>query len=136
SMAASLMIGLALVTLVTMLAQGIRSSFYGAVNKIWNTDYAVSAQNNFDPIPIAMEVPLRNTPGVRSVVGIRSGDSRAFGATHSVSGVGPGAGNVFRLDWTQGSQAVLNDLGARGAVVDKDFAKTHHLSIGSPIPVL
>src|SRR5207253_2348749 len=35
-----------------------------------------------------------------------------------------------------GSQKVLNDLGADGAVVDKDFAKTHHLALGSPIPVL
>jgi putative ABC transport system permease protein len=136
SMAASLMIGLALVTLVTMLAQGIRSSFFGAVNRIWNTDYAVTAQNNFDLIPISMEGPLERTPGVKIVAGIRSGDSRAFGATHSVSGVGPGAGTVFRLDWKQGSQASLDNLGRDGAVVDKDFAKTHHLTLGSPIPVL
>jgi putative ABC transport system permease protein len=136
SMAASLMIGLALVTLVTMLAQGIRSSFFGAVNRIWSTDYAVTAQNNFDPIPTAMEGPLRRTAGVQTVVGVRSGDSRAFGATHSVSAVGPGAGSVFRLDWTKGSPGVLNDLGPDGAVIAKDFAKKHHLTIGSPIPLL
>jgi len=136
STAAALMIGLALVTLVTFLAAAIRHSFYDAVNKIWQTDYAVTAQNNFDLIPTSIEAPLRKTPGVKVVVGVRSGDSRAFGATHSVSGVGPGSSQVFTLDWTQGSQKVLDTLGADGAFVDKNFAKDHNLSLGSPIPVL
>jgi putative ABC transport system permease protein len=136
STAAALMIGLALVTLVTMLAQGIRASFFGAVDKIWDTDYAVTAQNNFDLIPTAMEEPLRRTPGVQTVVGVRSGESRAFGGERSVSAVGPGASRVFRLDWTEGSPAVMDTLGANGAFVDKDFAKNHDLTIGSPIPLL
>ncbi len=53
SSAAALMIGLALVTLVAMLAAGIRSTFFGAVDALWKTDYAVTAENNFSPIPIA-----------------------------------------------------------------------------------
>ncbi|MDQ1457810.1 MAG: putative transport system permease protein, partial [Actinomycetota bacterium] len=48
STAAALMIGLALVTLVAVLAAGITSSFRGAVENIWqNADYAITAQNNF-----------------------------------------------------------------------------------------
>jgi putative ABC transport system permease protein len=136
STAAALMIGLALVTLVAMLAQGIRASFFGAVNKIWTTDYAVTAQNNFDPISLAVENSLRKTPGVQAVVGVRTGESRAFGAKHSVSGIAPGGSRVFRLDWTQGSPSVLDTLGANGAFVDKNFAKDHHLGLGSPIPLL
>src|SRR6185312_13832972 len=54
STAAALMIGLALVTLVAVLAAGITSSFRSAVNEIWhNADYAITAQNNFSPIPIS-----------------------------------------------------------------------------------
>src|SRR5262249_36089573 len=119
STAAALMIGLALVTLVAMLAQGIRASFFGAVDKIWQTDYAITAQNNFDPIPISVEQPLKQVPGVKAVVGVRFGDSRAFGATHQLSGISPGASQVFNIDWTQGSQSVLDTLGANGAFVDK-----------------
>ena len=63
STAAALMIGLALVTLVAMLASGIRSSFFDAVNKLAQGDYAVTAQNNFDPIPVATENPIRATRG-------------------------------------------------------------------------
>ena len=51
STAAALMIGLALVTLVATLAAGITSTFRGAVNDIFTSDYAITAQNNFSPIP-------------------------------------------------------------------------------------
>ena len=45
------MIGLALVTLVATLAAGITSTFRGSVDKIFVSDYAITAQNNFSPIP-------------------------------------------------------------------------------------
>ncbi|MGZ4256204.1 MAG: ABC transporter permease [Gaiellaceae bacterium] len=136
SSAAALMIGLALVTLVAMLAQGIRSTFFDAVDALWNTDYAVTAQNNFSPIPISDEAPLRHVAGVRDVVGVRAGDARILGARHSLSAVDPGASRVFNVSWTQGSQAVLESLGTTKAFLDKSFADKHHLSVGSTVRVL
>jgi putative ABC transport system permease protein len=136
STAAALMIGLALVTLVTMLASAIRSSFFGAVDKIWITDYAVTAENNFDLIPLAISAPLRTTPGVKAVVGVRFDQARIFGSNRSLSAIDPGGSHVFELDWTKGSQATFDTLGANGAFVDKDFAKNHDLSVGSKIPVV
>ena len=53
STASALMIGLALVTLVSVLAAGITTTFRGAVNDLWVSGYAITAQNNFSPIPIA-----------------------------------------------------------------------------------
>ena len=67
------MIGLALVTLVGMLAASIRSSFFDAVDKIWITDYAVTAQNNYSPIPVSVTEPLRGVPSATNVVGVRAG---------------------------------------------------------------
>jgi putative ABC transport system permease protein len=136
STAAALMIGLALVTLVAMLAQGIRASFFGAVNKIWTTDYALTADDNFSPIPVALSAPLRRVPGAEQVVGVRFGDSRVFGSKESLSAIDPGASRVFKLDWTEGSQSVLDTLGTGSAFVDKDFAKKHHLRVGSTVRVL
>src|SRR4029450_6803359 len=43
----------------------------------------------------------------------------------------PPASRIFRIDWKEGSDAVLERLGANGAFVDDGFAKSHHLSIGS-----
>jgi putative ABC transport system permease protein len=136
STAAALMIGLALVTLVAMLAAGIRASFFDAVDKLWATDYAVTAENNYSPIPISVEKPIREVPGVKAVVGVRTGEAKIFGKRHGLTGVGPGASTVFRLDWTEGSQAVMDNLSKEGAFVDKDFAKDHSLHLGSPIQLL
>ncbi len=136
STAAALMIGLALVTLVTMLASAIRASFFGAVDKIWTADYAVTAQNNFDLIPIAIDQTLRKAPGVHNVVGVRWGDMRAYGSKNSLTGMNPGASSVISLDWKEGSQSVLDSLGPSGAFVDKDYAKKHDLKLGSQIQVL
>src|SRR5213075_490464 len=51
STASALMIGLALVTFVALFAQGLRSPFEDAVNKLFVGDYAVTATNNFTPFP-------------------------------------------------------------------------------------
>jgi putative ABC transport system permease protein len=136
SNAGALMIGLTLVTLVTMLATSIRASFFGAVNKIWIADYAVTAENNFDLIPTAIDRALRKAPGVHNVMGVRSGEMRAFGAKHSLSAIQPGGSHIFLLDWTAGSQKTFDTLGPRGAFTDKDFAKKHHLVLGSKFRIL
>jgi putative ABC transport system permease protein len=137
STASALMIGLALVTLVALLAAGIVSSFRGAVNDIWrNADYAITAQNNFTPIPIAAsEAVAKDTPGVVSVSDVRAGEALAYGNKIAITGVNPPASKVFNLDWTEGSASVLANLGEDGAFVDKDYAKSHHLEIGSPVPL-
>jgi putative ABC transport system permease protein len=136
STASALMIGLALVTLVSLLAAGIVSSFRGAVKDIWrNADYAVTAQNNFTPIPIAASEAVKKTPGVTSVADVRAGEALAFGHKIAITAVNPPAEQVFNLDWTEGSASVLGSLGDDGAFVDKDYAKSHHLEIGSPVPL-
>ncbi|HZT45321.1 MAG TPA: FtsX-like permease family protein [Gaiellaceae bacterium] len=136
SNAGALMIGLTLVTLVTMLATAIRASFFGAVDKIFIADYAVTAENNFDLIPSTIGDTLRRAQGVHDVVGVRSGEARFLNGKHQFTAVDPGGSHIFRLDWTQGSQAVLDRLGPNGAFTDKDYAKKHHLSVGSTVSVL
>jgi putative ABC transport system permease protein len=136
SSAAALMIGLTLVTLVTMLATSIRASFFGAVDKIFIADYAVTAQNNFDLIPAAIGQSLRQKPGVHDVVGVRVGDMRILGKRNTLSAVEPGGSRIFRLDWTKGSPATLDTLGPNDAFTDKDYAKKHDLSLGSKVQIV
>ena len=136
STASALMIGLALVTLVSLLAAGIVTSFRSAVKDIWrNADYAITAQNNFNPIPIAASEAVKKTPGVIEVSDVRAGEALAFGNKIAITAVNPPAAHVFNLDWTKGSSAIMADLGEDGAFVDKDYADSHHLDIGSPVPV-
>jgi putative ABC transport system permease protein len=134
STASALMIGLALVTLVAVIAAGITKSFRGAVNDLWISGYAITAQNNFDPIPIAAGNAAAKTPGVQAVANVRIGDGLIFKKVHQATAVNPGAAQIFRMKWLHGgSNAVMAQLGAHGAFVDDGFAKSHHLTLGSPL---
>jgi len=135
STAAALMIGLALVTLVAVLASGIISSFKGAVNDLFTGDFAITAENNFSPIPISVGDAAATAPGVIAIGNVRAGDAKVFGSREQVTAVNPGMGQVISMTWTKGSPAVFSQLGADGAIVAKGYAKDHRLDLGSPIDV-
>jgi ABC-type antimicrobial peptide transport system permease subunit len=119
---------------VATLAAGIIQSFRGAVDNIWtNADYAITAQNNFDPIPIAAANAAAGAPGVQAVANVRTGDARAFNKNFFATAVNPVGGTMFKLEWKEGSQAVFSQLGADGAFTDDGYAKRHNLHVGSPI---
>ena len=73
------MIGLALVTLVAVLAAGITTTFKGAVNDLWISGYAITAQQTFSPLPIAAGNAAAKTPGVEAIANVRGGDAQVFG---------------------------------------------------------
>jgi putative ABC transport system permease protein len=134
STASALMIGLALVTLVAVIAAGITKSFRGAVDDLWISGYAITAQNNFDPIPIAAGNAAARTPGIQAIANVRGGDALIFRKVHQATAVNSGASQIFNIKWLDGgSNAVIARLGANGAFVDDGFAKSHHLKIGSPV---
>jgi putative ABC transport system permease protein len=135
STASALMIGLALVTLVSVLAAGLKSTFESSVNQLFSADYALTATNNFSPVSIASAQALQKVPGVQVVSGVRAGRGRAFGGEIGVSGVSPDISKVIRVKWQAGSPAVPNELGQSGAFVSKEYAKELHLHAGSPITV-
>jgi len=131
STASALMIGLALVTLVAVLAAGIISTFRSAVDDLWkNADYALTAQNNFSPMPVSVAAAAAKAPGVEAVGNVRAGQAKAFGNVYNATAVNPAAGRIFSIDWKDGSDAVLARLGADGAFVD-GFASDHGLKVGS-----
>jgi putative ABC transport system permease protein len=134
STASALMIGLALVTLVSVLAAGIVSSFKGSVNDLWrNADYAITAQNNFSPIPIAASEAVAKTPGVTAVGNVRGGEAFIFGEGRNLTAVDPPTAEMFSIEWKQGSSAVPRTLGDNGAFVDDGFAEDHGLRLGSRV---
>jgi putative ABC transport system permease protein len=133
STAAALMIGLALVTTVAVLAQGLKSQFEDAVKAEFHADYALTSQNGFLPTGVGSADALRASHVATVVSGVRAGDGRVFGKSLQVAGVEPGISKVLALKWVDGSNDSLDGLGLHGAIVDKDYAKSHKLSVGSPI---
>jgi putative ABC transport system permease protein len=135
STAAALMIGLALVTTVAVLAQGLRDSFEGAVTSEFHADYALTSQDTVTPTSTDAADALARSGIATAVASVRAGDGRAFGSDIQVTGVDPSLSRMLRLNWKVGSDASLATLGADGAIVDKGFAKDHHLTVGSPVRV-
>jgi putative ABC transport system permease protein len=135
STASALMIGLTLVTLVATLASGIVASFSRAVNDLFVGDYAITAQNNFSPIPIDAAEAAAKAPGVTAVGNVRTGEVRIFKSNEFGTAADPGTAQVIDMKWTEGSQAVFSQLGKDGAFTDKDYAKDHDLHVGSKVNV-
>ena len=133
STASALMIGLALVTFVAILGQGIRSSFESAVNQLFTGDYALTSTNTFTPLTVDAEKALSKAPNVTAIAAIRAGSGRYLGSTGDLTAAEPSLATVIRLDWKEGSTSVPSELGADGAFVDDKYAKKHHLHIGSPV---
>jgi len=133
STASALMIGVTLVTLVSVLAAGLKTRFEDSVNKIFTADYALTSENGFTPTSIASEKALEHVPGVTVVSGVRAGEGKAFGQRIGVTAVEPNIGKVIDVDWQTGGASTPARLGSTGAFVSKDYAKSHHLVVGSPI---
>ncbi len=133
STAAALMIGLALVTLVATLAAGIVTSFRDAVNDLFTGDYAITAQNNFSPIPIDAAEAVAGVRGVTAVGNVRTGEALVSGDVQFVTAVDPGMADVISMDWAEGSQDVIRTLGMDGAFVDDGYAEDNGLRVGSEL---
>jgi putative ABC transport system permease protein len=131
STAAALMIGLALITFVAIVGQGLRSSFVDAVDKQFIGDYAVLSSGN--PITEKTARAAAQAPGVEAVSEIRQGSARVFGKTVDVNGVDGNLTKVVDMTWKRGSDAVPGRLGRNGAFVAEDYAASHDLTVGSPL---
>jgi putative ABC transport system permease protein len=64
---------------------------------------------------------------------VRTGEVRAFDDTIFATAVDPTAEDLIALEWKDGSQEVLANLGDGGAFVDDGYADDHDLEVGSTI---
>jgi putative ABC transport system permease protein len=134
--ASALMIGLALVTFVTVLAQGIRSSWGSTVRKQVSADYILTTTSGWDSFSPAASAAIARAPGVEAVSSVRSAPVRLGDSQTSVSGLDTATvSRFFHFTWVDGSNAALARLGGDGAIVLKNFAKDHHLHVGSSFDV-
>jgi len=135
STASALMIGLALVTLVSVLAAGLKANFNNTVNALFKGNYAVTATDNFSPFTAAPLAAIAKVPGVNVVSGVRAGQARAFGSNLQLTGISGDISKVISAKWTAGSQETPSQLGSNGVIVSKNYAKDHKLSVGSPLRI-
>jgi putative ABC transport system permease protein len=135
--AAALMIGIALVTFVAVLANGMKASNRGAIEEQIAADYVVTSQDGFTPFVAGAGDAAADAPGVEVATSVRAEVGKVAGVDKYVTGIEPDKiASVYNFDWEDGSDDVLGRLGEFDAIVDKDFAEDHGLSLGSRFRLL
>ncbi len=132
STAAALMIGLALVSFVTVFAAGIRGSIDDAIDQTFVGDLILSNDDGFSDIPVGTVDQVAGIDGIEVASPLRYTQDR-------IEGVGDGyltlvdpatAAEVLTLDWQDGSQQLLTDLGPTDAVIDEQWGTDNGIGVG------
>ncbi len=136
--AAALMIGLALVTFVTIFAAGLKGSIASAVDRNFQGELVIQNSDGFSPIPSLAAATARSVPGVRTVSSLRITQAKVDGiGTERISALDPRTANqVLTLDWKQGSPATLRGLRSGQAILDDAFASSNGLGVGDSLKML
>ncbi|MDG9703129.1 ABC transporter permease [Streptomyces sp. DH37] len=131
--AAALMIGLTLITGLTVIASSVQKGIDKMATESLRADYVVSMAN-YLPLSPEIERTLAEQDGVTAVSPMRHSPSRVGGDYMPLTGVdGEDFGKLVELDFVQGSFA---DLGGESVIVDTGTAKAHGWRTGSVLEVL
>jgi putative ABC transport system permease protein len=135
--AASLMIGIALVTFVATLAAGMRDSNRKAIEDQIAADLIITSEDGYSPFAADAGVAARSASGTQIVTDVREEVARVAGSARNVTAIEPDKiASGYNFDWRGGSSdATLAQLGANGAIVDSEFAKDNDLAIGDDLEV-
>jgi putative ABC transport system permease protein len=135
--AAALMIGLALVTFIAVLSNGMKQSNRRAIERQVKSDYMITSQNGFEAISLEAGDAAARAPVVRLASSVRADIGKVAGSGQQVTGIDPETiTRVYRFDWKKGSDSVAENLGPHGAIVDEKFADSKNLSLGSRFKLL
>jgi putative ABC transport system permease protein len=128
--AAALIIGVALVTGVSVLASSIRASVREIFGKQFHGDYVVSVNNfGFGGLSPMLAEDLNKLPEVGTATGIGINFVKENNKGKTVTVVDPKTvGGVFDLGFIAGK---VEDLTPQGVLISKDKAKSAHLGLGS-----
>ena len=137
--ASALMIGVALVVLVAIFAAGLRATIDEGIDDQVRAATIVTHEDGFSPLPQGLTERLAEVDGVTAVSAMRFETGQVIGAssTSTFTGIDPGtAQEVLSLEWEQGSDATLGELGARDVVLPVEFANGRELAVGDELEVL
>jgi putative ABC transport system permease protein len=135
--AAALMIGLALVTFVTVFAAGLKSTVAQVVEENFAGGLVIQNSDGFSPIPAGAARLAAKVPGVESVQTIRSAKAKLIGdGGVEVTAPSPGIEGSVKVEWKRGGPPVLRNLGDGQAIVSDSFASSHGFTVGDSFRLL
>jgi putative ABC transport system permease protein len=130
--AAALMIGIALVSFIATLTNGMKASNREAIEEQVIADYVVTSLDGYTPFVAAAGDALAASTVPELVTSVRSDAGQVNGDTAEIGGIDPDKiAEAYLFDWREGNDAVLATLGTKNAVVSKNFAEDHDITVGS-----
>jgi putative ABC transport system permease protein len=133
--AAALMIGIALVTFVSVLANGLRVSNSDAIERQIQSDLIVTSQDGYSEFPAAVGDAVEGAEGVESVSNVRQDIAEIAGNGGNLTGLDERINEVYDFRWDQGTDDLLTQLGADGAVIPSNVADDKNLAVGDTFTV-
>jgi putative ABC transport system permease protein len=136
--AAALMIGLALVTFVTVFSAGLKGSVAQVVDENFAGGLVIQNSDGFSPIPNGTAVAARKVPGVDQVATIRSAQAKLVGngAGAAVSAPTRDIEAAVRIEWEEGGPSDLRNLADDQAILADSFASENDLEVGDRFRLL
>ena len=132
--ASALMVGVALVSLITIIAGSAKASIRDTLGTTLRADFVVSTDRlGFGGFSSGLSQKVSLLPEVYRTTGVRFGPAEVAGETHFISGANPRAIEaMWAMDVVGGS---LDDLSDTGIAVSQGAADAHGWRVGDPVSV-
>ena len=133
--AAALMIGIALVTFISVLANGLRVSNSDAIERQIQSDLIVTSQDGYSEFPAAVGDAVADVGGIETVSNVRQDIAQIDGDGANLTGLDDQISAVYDFRWEDGSDEVLTQLGDDGALLPHNVAEDRDLAVGDSFTV-
>ncbi len=135
---AALMIGVALVVFAAVFASSASKSVGEALDETFVGDLTILNTDGFSPISAEIGRGVADVDGVETVSPIAGAGARIEtpgGPVEKViTGIEPSTlPRVGKLDWVDGSDETLSELGDDGAIVESQFAADNGIAVGDEV---
>jgi putative ABC transport system permease protein len=133
--AAALMIGIALVTFVAVLAQGLRVSNSDAIERQIQANLIITSQDGYSEFPALVGDAVEDAGGAETISNVRQDIAEIDGNAGNLTGLDERIEDVYDFRWDQGSDELLTSLGRNGVVLPDNVAEDHNLAVGDTVTV-
>ena len=135
STASALMIGLALVSTVSVVASSVQASFKEQLQGSVTADFFVSnGPGNFQGLPVSFSERLSELPELSAVSPFRAATAQVNGDTKQIGAVrGSAFGQLVDIDLTSGS---VESLDEGKILLHRDPARDYAVSVGDTLTIL
>ncbi len=132
--AAALMITVALITWAAIFTTGFKQQIRSALGTSFTSEMLIQSKS-FGAMPPGVVDVAAAVEGVSTVVAIEATPVRVDGTEDTLAAAGPELTEAYKIDWVTGDDSLVARLGVDGALVEKDWAQTRSLAIGSTFAV-